>query len=105
MDSDVFGFTGQVSILLWGAAYGICGYNSQGGEIWALFALEKLLYVYSWLSWHSKYSLKKEFKRARCTADKLDLLVPAFFAVYGLGDLVFCGMFLSVYWSTTMRDQ
>lgn len=93
----VFSWLGWVSVMLWGAAYiAVARRYREVPAIVAVFAVEKLVYVGTWLLWLSDMpvSWRTLFDRS--------LLTGAFFAVYGLIDLAF-GLFFTWVAVTTRR--
>jgi len=88
-DPAVFSWLGQVSILLWGLAYGAVAYRYlEVPSLLVVFFVEKMLYVVTWLCWLNTHASKlpELFNTSPLTA--------LFFAVYGAGDLLFGLMFL-----------
>lgn len=88
-DPAVFSWLGQVSILLWGLAYGAVAQRYlELPHLMLVFFVEKMLYVFTWGCWLSKHgsSLPELFNTSPLTA--------LFFSVYGAGDLLFGLMFL-----------
>ena len=85
---QVLGRTGQIGILLWGAAY-IAVARSVVHVPWllAVFAIEKLFYVGTWAAWamFAQTSLSELFAE--------DFLVGFFMASYGANDLFFAVVF------------
>lgn len=88
-DPALFSWLGQVSIVLWGLAYGAVARNYlQVPHLLLVFFCEKMVYVCAWLLWLSQHSsnLPQLFASSPLSA--------LFFAVYGAGDLLFGLMFL-----------
>ncbi len=83
---------GLAMILVWGIAYVAAAPISDNVKWLAgAFAIEKLIYVMVWISWHSENSLSKLFSK--------DLFAGAFFSIYGLNDLLFMLFFAWVFYS------
>jgi uncharacterized membrane protein YjfL (UPF0719 family) len=55
----------------------------------AAFAVEKLVYVAMWISWHSSNSLTQLYAE--------DLFAGVFYSIYGLNDFVFMLFFVWVF--------
>ncbi|KAK3281522.1 hypothetical protein CYMTET_10689 [Cymbomonas tetramitiformis] len=103
---EAFSWVGQVSILLWGGAY-FAARNLKSGDaasdLFLLFAFEKLLYVVNFVSWHSTHNVRALWSKAFDTA-QVDLHMSAlFYTVYGVGDLIFCLLFASL-WLVSRRN-
>ena len=89
---ELFGRWGLVCIQLWGAAYAAAARNPGAlPELIAVFALEKAVYVASWLVWmiHHGDQLGAIWQR--------DPMTGFFYSFYGVLDLAFCAYFLAVY--------
>jgi hypothetical protein len=83
----LFGNWGLVCIMLWGLAYlSVASSYKKVPLLIAVFALEKAVYVASWLWWLSHHDLAALWAQ--------DPLTGAFFALYGIIDLGFCLFFL-----------
>jgi hypothetical protein len=94
----LFSRDGQVSVLLWGAAYLAAGTHAKRGDAtWLVFALEKLFYVVRYAQWHSRHSVLKLYADARKSGSNKALLVPLFYAAYGTGDALFGLLFLRLW--------
>lgn len=89
---ELFGPLGWIFILLWGMAYASVarGYSAVPGVL-AVFALEKLVYVLSWLYWLAVAGARLPQIWAR------DPLTAIFYSGYGALDLAFGIVFLSLY--------
>ncbi len=88
----LFGFWGLVCIMLWGLAYlSVARSYAKVPSLVAVFGLEKLVYVASWVWWlmGSGSQLGAIFAQ--------DALAGVFFAAYGAIDLAFAVYFLGVY--------
>lgn len=85
---QVLSRTGQISILLWGCAY-ITVARAVVHVPWllAVFAIEKLFYVGTWVAWtmFAQTSLGDLFAE--------DFIVGLFMAGYGANDLLFAVLF------------
>lgn len=88
---EVFSWLGLVAIILWGLAYASVA-NSYAAVPWlvAVFALEKMVYVGTWVYWHARHwgQFGDIVSQSPLTA--------MFYAVYGAGDLGFGLFFLWV---------
>ena len=83
----LFGNWGLVCIMLWGLAYlSVASSYRKVPLLIAVFALEKAVYVASWLWWLVHNDLAAVWGQ--------DPLTGAFFALYGIIDLTFCLFFL-----------
>jgi hypothetical protein len=94
---EVFNPFGLLVIMLWGAAYLAASRNYEAvPQLVAVFALEKVLYVASWVVWLVRYGpdLPAVWEKDPSTA--------AFLATYGPTDLAFAGFFGWVAWRTWM---
>lgn len=78
VDPVVFSWLGQVGIILWGLAYlSVSRHFFKVPQLVAVFAIEKAVYVVAWLTWLTNHQLAEAGN------------LQGFFAIYGLGDLVF----------------
>lgn len=78
----LFGNWGLMCIMLWGLAYlSVANNYRQVPGLVAVFALEKAVYVASWVWWLSHHDLAVVWTQ--------DPLTGAFYALYGLIDLAF----------------
>lgn len=87
----VFSRFGLVCIILWGFAYlSVAEGHERVPYLVAVFAVEKLLYVATWVNWIRRFSdqLPRMFAESPLTG--------AFYAVYGPLDLLFCVFFTVV---------
>ncbi|STZ75412.1 hypothetical protein [Bergeriella denitrificans] len=97
-DPMVFSWLGQVSILLWGLAYGSVAANyHKVPYLVAVFALEKAVYVYVWADWLLNNNQLAQLADSPMTA--------LFFQIYGLGDLIFCLFFAWVFAKLTLKKS
>ncbi|MBI3229201.1 MAG: hypothetical protein HYZ45_03165 [Burkholderiales bacterium] len=88
-DPAVFSWLGPASIVLWGVAYGTVARNYLAVPcLCLLFFIEKMIYVFTWLSWLLRHGHTLADLMAQSPTTAL------FFAVYGAGDLLFGLMFL-----------
>ena len=89
---ELFGTWGLIAVLLWGLAYGSVarGYRTVPGLL-GVFALEKLVYVVSWIWW---LVARGAALPALWQQDPLSAL---FFSVYGVVDLAFGAFFFALY--------
>lgn len=86
---DVFGQFGLLCVVLWGLAYVAAGGKRlPTAELSAVFALEKTVYVGTWVVWLSRHGgmLSAIWDRDPFTA--------TFYVLYGAGDLAF-GLFFA----------
>ena len=93
----VFSIFGLLSVILWGLAYlTVARTYSQVPYLVVVFAVEKLVYVITWILWltQSGQTLPGLFSQSPITA--------IFFALYGLNDLVF-GLFFAAVATKTLR--
>lgn len=81
-DPVVMSNFGLVMIIVWGLAY-LAAAASGVHLKWlaGAFAVEKLVYVVAWVSWHSGNSLSQLYAT--------DAFAGIFYAIYGLNDLAF----------------
>lgn len=85
IDPVVFSWLGQVGIILWGLAYlSVSRRFFKAPQLVAVFAIEKAVYVVAWLTWLTQHQLSEAGN------------LQAFFAIYGLGDLIFGILFALV---------
>jgi hypothetical protein len=86
---EVFSTFGLIAIILWGLAY-IAVARSYASVRWlvGLFAIEKLVYVISWVLWMLAHGGELSAILARSP------LTGAFYVIYGLNDLLF-GLFFA----------
>jgi hypothetical protein len=85
----VFSRFGLVCILLWGLAYlAVAREHARVPLLVAVFALEKLVYVLTWLSWMFRFG--SELPRLFAESP----LTGVFYAIYGPNDLLF-GIFFA----------
>lgn len=89
----LFSPAGCVAVLLWGAAYLALGWRYDVAPALSLvFCVEKAFYGIRWLDWMSDHGAELGAMRA------VDPLTASFFAMYGVGDLVFMVFFGWVAW-------
>ena len=89
----LFSPEGCIGILLWGAAYFALSKRHQSTPSMSLvFSLEKAFYGFHWLIWmlHHHGDISEMFSQ--------DPLTGLFFAIYGIGDLLFMIFFAWVAW-------
>lgn len=89
----VFSRFGLVSIMLWGAAYLAVATRWRAvPALIAVFAIEKLVYVVTWIEWMSQHGgeLSPLFAESPLTA--------TFYLIYGPNDALFCVFFAAVAW-------
>ncbi|MFD0798369.1 hypothetical protein ACFQZJ_12930 [Maribacter chungangensis] len=91
LDPDVMSNFGILMIVLWGLAY-IAVATSYQKVKWLVlvFAIEKLVYGYVWITWMLKNSLSKVFEQ--------DLMAGLFYSIYGINDLLFSIFFFYVFY-------
>lgn len=89
LNPGVFSRFGLLLIMFWGLAYlASAGIHRQASGLLAVFALVKLVYVVTWGLWLNDHLLQlPELLRTHP-------LTGAFYAVYGVIDLVFAVLFL-----------
>ncbi len=91
-DPVVMSNFGLVMIAVWGLAYlGAAPIGARVRWLAAAFAVEKLVYVVVWVTWHSRNSVATLVSR--------DVFAGIFFSIYGLNDLVFMVFFSWVFYS------
>jgi hypothetical protein len=86
---DVFSGFGLLCVVLWGLAYVAAGgWKLPNPALCAVFAVEKLVYVGTWVVWLARHggTLPTVWDR--------DPLTAVFYAIYGAGDLAFALFFL-----------
>lgn len=89
-DPVVMSNFGLLMILVWGLAYiSIARKYREVKWLIAVFAIEKFIYGYMWISWQLENSLTE-------VLDK-DLLAGLFYAVYGINDWIFFLFFTYVF--------
>jgi hypothetical protein len=89
-DPVVMSNFGLVMIAVWGLAYlGASAITSSIKWLAAAFAVEKLVYVAMWLTWHSQNSLTQLYAQ--------DFFAGVFYSIYGLNDFVFMLFFAWVF--------
>ena len=89
-DPVVMSNFGLVMIVVWGLAYlGASSITSSIKWLAAAFAVEKLVYVVMWLTWHSQNSLTQLYAQ--------DFFAGVFYSIYGLNDFVFMLFFAWVF--------
>lgn len=89
LNPGVFSRFGLLLIMFWGLAYlASAGIHRQASALLAVFALVKLVYVVTWGLWLNDHLLQlPELLRTHP-------LTGAFYAVYGVIDLLFAVLFL-----------
>jgi hypothetical protein len=96
----VFSRFGLACIILWGLAYLAAGPHHERLPLLAgVFALEKLLYVGTWLLWMREHGgqLPALFSESPLTA--------TFYAIYGPNDLLFGAFFTYVAFRAARRQH
>ena len=89
-DPVVMSNFGLVMIVVWGLAYlGASSITSSIKWLAAAFAVEKLVYVVMWLTWHSQNSVTQLYAK--------DFFAGVFYSIYGLNDFVFMLFFAWVF--------
>ena len=89
---QLFGPWGLVCIMLWGLAYASVAQNYQAvPRLLAVFALEKLVYVISWLWWLTAHGTELPAIWAQ------DILTALFYCLYGVLDMGFGVFFYGLY--------
>ena len=89
-DPVVMSNFGLVMIVVWGFAYlGAAAITSSIKWLAAAFAVEKLVYVVMWLTWHSQNSVTQLYAK--------DFFAGVFYSIYGLNDFVFMLFFVWVF--------
>lgn len=97
-DPIVMSNFGLLMIAVWGLAY-LGAATASTGIKWlaGAFALEKLVYVVTWLLWLSNNKLEALYAK--------DLFAGMFFSIYGLNDFVFMLFFAWVFFSTPAEKR
>ncbi|SUB90589.1 hypothetical protein [Photobacterium damselae] len=91
IDPVVMSNFGLLMIVIWGLAFlGASMITSNVKWLAAAFAVEKLVYVISWLTWFSPDKLTHAYE--------LDLFAGIFYSIYGLNDFVFMLFFALLFW-------
>ena len=91
-DPVVMSNFGLLMIVVMGLVYlGAAAINANIGSLAAAFAVEKLVYVVTWVTWFSKNSLAQVYS--------MDTFAGLFYSIYGMNDLVFMLFFVWVCWS------
>lgn len=89
-DPVVMSNFGLLMILVWGLAYiSIAGKYREVKWLIAVFAIEKFIYGFMWITWQLENSLTE-------VLDK-DLLAGLFYAIYGINDWIFFLFFTYVF--------
>ena len=89
----LFGSSGCVGVLLWGAAYlSLAWRYDVAPAVSVVFCLEKAFYGFHWLVWMAAHSSELPALKA------VDPVTGRFFSVYGIGDLLFMVFFGWVAW-------
>jgi hypothetical protein len=87
----VFSRFGLLSIVLWGLAYlAVAQDHERVPRLVAVFAIEKLVYVGTWVAWIARF--RGELPRLVSESP----LTGTFYAIYGPTDLVFAVFFAAV---------
>lgn len=89
-DPVVMSNFGLLMIIVWGLAY-ISIYKSYHQVKWLVlvFAIEKLLYVYTWIQWLLNNQLSNVYNQ--------DAMAGAFYSIYGVNDSLFFIFFSLVF--------
>lgn len=88
-DPVVMSNFGLLMIIVWGLAYiGAAAISTNVKWLAAAFALEKLVYVVVWVRWVSENNVSSVFSE--------DMFAGAFYAIYGLNDILFMLFFIGV---------
>jgi hypothetical protein len=91
-DPIVMSNFGLLMIVVWGLTYlGAAFIYSNIKWLVGAFAIEKLVYVVTWVRWISENSLTLLFSK--------DVFAGTFYSIYGLNDLVFMLFFTWVFLS------
>ncbi|MGJ8667437.1 MAG: hypothetical protein ACSHW7_13795 [Patiriisocius sp.] len=81
---------GLLMILLWGLAHISVAKNyEQVPWLIAVFAIEKIIYGYTWIQWLMNNSIQEVYEK--------DVMAGMFYSVYGINDLFFFVFFLIVF--------
>ncbi|MCX7554559.1 hypothetical protein OS175_11765 [Marinicella sp. S1101] len=89
-DPVVMSNFGLLMIVLWGLAYLAASQMSYKLKwLAAVFAIEKLIYVWVWINWQRNNELAPLYEQ--------DLLAGIFYSIYGLNDLIFMLFFAYVF--------
>lgn len=100
-DPVVMSNFGLLMIVLWGLAY-LAASQISNNLKWlaAVFAIEKLIYIWVWINWHRHNELATVYEQ--------DLLAGIFYSIYGLNDLIFMLFFAYVFvlgWRDTQSPE
>lgn len=89
-DPSVASNFGLLMIVIWGLAYISVAKTYQHVKwLVAVFAVEKLIYGVVWIQWMLNHNVADVFEK--------DAMAGAFFAIYGINDLMFCVFFIIVF--------
>ena len=89
-DPAVMSNFGLLMITVWGLAYiGAATISANIKWLAGAFAVEKLVYVITWLAWQSSNSLAELYSK--------DKFAGVFFGIYGVNDAMFMLFFASVF--------
>lgn len=89
-DQEVMSNFGLLMIIIWGMAYIAVAKNFyQVKWLVGVFAIEKFIYGYVWISWLAKNNISDVFKK--------DKMAGMFYASYGVNDWIFFVFFLLVF--------
>ena len=89
-DPNVLSNFGLLMIVIWGIAYIAVAKNFfQVKWLVAVFAIEKFIYGYVWISWLLKNNISDVFEK--------DKMAGMFYATYGVNDWIFFAFFLFVF--------
>ncbi len=97
-DPVVMSTFGLVMIIVWGLAYiSVANGFEKVKWLFAVFAVEKLIYGLIWINWIFSNDIRILYKQ--------DLMAGIFYSIYGLNDLIFMVFFTFVFFHVLDLDS
>jgi len=97
LDPVVMSNFGLLMIVIWGLAYISVAKNYQYVKwLVGIFAIEKLIYGYTWINWISNNSIDEAYAK--------DLFAGIFYSIYGINDWIFF-LFFSYVFISLLRKR
>ena len=97
LDPVVMSNFGLLMIVIWGLAYISVAKNYQYVKwLVGVFAIEKLIYGYTWINWISNNSINEAYDK--------DLFAGIFYSIYGINDWIFF-LFFSYVFISLLRKR
>jgi len=97
LDPVVMSNFGLLMIVIWGLAYISVAKNYQYVKwLVGIFAIEKLIYGYTWINWISNNSIDEAYDK--------DLFAGIFYSIYGINDWIFF-LFFSYVFISLLRKR